>query len=286
MGWMADETGLERNAANFVPLTPLSHLARAADIFAGHTAVVYGKTRRTYAEYRDRVSRLASALSLRGIRPGDVVATLLPNIPAQAEAHFGVPAAGAVLNTINTRLDVDTVAYIFGHGGAKIVAGRHRASSPLAEAALAAMEGPQPEIIEVADAEAGHRRASGRYTEYEELLAGGDPEARLEDARGRMGKPRAQLHLRHDRAAQGRRLLTTAAPTCMTMGTVGRLAPRAAPGLPDHRAAVSLQRLVPHLDDAARRRHAGLLPRHHREERSTTPSPTRASPISAARRSC
>lgn len=175
MGWLPDETGLERNAANFVPLTPLSHLHRAADIFAGRTAVVYGTTRRTYAEYAARVSRLASGLAAQGVKPGDVVATLLPNIPAQAEAHFGVPACGAILNTINIRLDVETVAYIFAHGGAKVVL-VDAAFVGLAEAAAAAMEGPAPQIVEVADPEAGIA-ASGRHLEYEALLAAGDPEA-------------------------------------------------------------------------------------------------------------
>ncbi|MDI3336172.1 AMP-binding protein [Defluviimonas aestuarii] len=175
MGWMADETGLGRNAANFVPLTPLSFLARAGDVFADHTAVVYRGTRRSYSEYRARVSRLASALMARGVQPGDVVATLLPNIPAQAEAAFGIPAAGAVLNTINTRLDTDTVAYIFGHGQAKIAL-VDTALLPLAEAAIAEMGGRGPEIIEVADREAGFA-PSGRYTEYEALLKQGDPDA-------------------------------------------------------------------------------------------------------------
>ena len=175
MGWMADETGLEKNAANFVPLTPLSFLSRAGDVFAGETAVVYRGTRRTYAEYRDRVSRLASALERRGVKPGDVVATLLPNVPAQAEAHFGIPASGAVLNTINTRLDTDTVSYIFGHGEAKFAL-VDTALLPLAEAAIAAMEGPGPEIIEVADPAAGFP-ATGRHTEYESFLAEGDPSA-------------------------------------------------------------------------------------------------------------
>lgn len=175
MGWMRDETGLERNAANFVPLTPLSFLARAAAIFPGHTAMIYGDTRRSYRDYHARVSRLASALARRGVKPGDVVATLLPNIPAQAEASFGVPAAGAVLNTINTRLDVDTVGYIFGHGEAKIAL-VDTALLGLAETAIAMMEGDGPIIIEVADAEAGFA-PSGRYTTYEDLLAEGDPDA-------------------------------------------------------------------------------------------------------------
>ncbi len=175
MGWMRDETGLERNAANFVPLTPLSFLARAAAIFPGHTAMIYGKTRRSYRDYHARVSRLASALARRGVKPGNVVATLLPNIPAQAEASFGVPAAGAVLNTINTRLDVDTVGYIFGHGEAKIAL-VDTALLGLAETAIAMMEGDGPSIIEVVDEEAGFE-ASGRYTTYEDLLAEGDPDA-------------------------------------------------------------------------------------------------------------
>ena len=121
MGWLQDETGLEKNAANFVPLTPLSHLRRAATVFAGRTAVVYGKHRKTYLEYYERCTRLASALNKVGIKSGEVVATIIPNLPAQAEAHFGVPACGAILNTINVRLDVTTVAYIFDHGEAKVV---------------------------------------------------------------------------------------------------------------------------------------------------------------------
>ena len=121
MGWLADETGLGRTRANHVPLTPLSALARAADVFAGREALVHGARRWTYAEMHARVSRLASGLTDRGVRPGDVVATLLPNLPAHVEAHFGVPACGAVLNAINTRLDVDTVSWILGHGGARVL---------------------------------------------------------------------------------------------------------------------------------------------------------------------
>ncbi|WP_435257957.1 AMP-binding protein [Thioclava sp. FR2] len=171
MGWLADETGLEKCAANHVPLTPLSHLRRAADIFATKTAIVWKSTRLTYAEYGQRVSCLASALQRRGIQPGDVVATLLPNIPAQAEAHFGVPACGAVLNTINTRLDADTVAYIFGHAGAKIVL-VDAALISLAEEAIRRMGGPAPQIVEVVD----HGfSASGHNLTYDALIAEGDP---------------------------------------------------------------------------------------------------------------
>jgi len=147
MGWMADETGLDKCAANYVPLTPLSHLRRAAQVFATDQAVIYGNHRKTYAEYHARCTRLASALAAMGVQPGDVVATLIPNLPPQAEANFGVPACGAVLNTINTRLDVGTLAYIFGHGGAKVLLVDSQFLEP-AEAACAQMPEDPPTIIE------------------------------------------------------------------------------------------------------------------------------------------
>ncbi|MFN3823177.1 MAG: AMP-binding protein [Pseudorhodobacter sp.] len=172
MGWLADETGLERCAANHVALTPLVHLARAMDVFPDRCALVYGPLRRSYRDYHARVSRLASALAGRGVRPGDVVATLLPNVPAQAEAHFGVPACGAVLNTINTRLDADTVAYILGHGGARVLL-CDTGLLPLARVAFGMMDTPPPLLVEVADPQAGHP-ASGTELAYEALLAEGD----------------------------------------------------------------------------------------------------------------
>ncbi|AVO38758.1 AMP-binding protein [Pukyongiella litopenaei] len=168
MGWMAEETGLDKRSANHVPLTPLSGLRRAAHVFAGEMAVVYGTHRKTYAEYYDRCTRLASALASMGVKPGDVVATILPNLPAHAEAHFGVPACGAVLNAINTRLDLGTVAYIFDHGGAKVALVDSQFIE-LAEQACAAMEGEPPLLIEVPDDQAGHP-ASGRHTTYEQML--------------------------------------------------------------------------------------------------------------------
>lgn len=174
MGWMKDETGLDKNAANYVPLTPLSHLKRAAEVYPDRLAVSYGKHRETYEGYADRVTRLASALVKLGVGPGDVVATLLPNVPAQVEAHFGVPACAAVINTINIRLDVSTVAYIFDHGEAKVVL-VDSALIPLAEAAIDVMEGEAPQIVEVADPNAGIA-ASGKYPEYEDLLKSADPE--------------------------------------------------------------------------------------------------------------
>ncbi|SHK07184.1 fatty-acyl-CoA synthase [Shimia gijangensis] len=217
MGWMADETGLEKCAANFVPLSPLSHLRRARDVFPDHLAVSYGKHRKSYAEYYDRCTRLASGLLGLGVRSGDVVATLIPNLPAQAEAHFGVPACGAVLNTINTRLDVDTVAYIFDHGGAKVVLVDPQFLD-LAEAACARMEGTAPLIVEVADDQAGFH-ATGKHLEYEALLASGDSDfdwimpqdewesLALNYTSGTTGRPKGVVY--HHRGAY-----------LMTMGTV------------------------------------------------------------------
>ena len=174
MGWMADETGLGKTAANYTPLTPLSFLKRAARVFPDHPAVIYGSHRKTYAQYHARVTRLASALTKLGIQPGDVVATLIPNLPAQAEAHFAVPACGAILNTINTRLEPDTVAYILDHGGAKVLLVDPQ-FLPMAAEAMERMEGPAPTVIEVADTHAGVH-AHGHYMEYEDLLATGDPD--------------------------------------------------------------------------------------------------------------
>ena len=175
MGWMKDETGLEKRAANFVPLTPLSHLKRAALVFPQFEALVYGSFRKTYAEYHARVSQLASALAGRGVAPGDVVATVMPNVPAQAEALFGVPACGAVLNTINTRLEIGTISYILDHGEASVVLVDTQFLGAV-EAAIKEMEAEDlPLIVEVPDEQAGYN-ASGRHLTYEDLLAEGDPD--------------------------------------------------------------------------------------------------------------
>ena len=174
MGWMSDETGLDKCAANYVPLTPLSHLSRAYIVYPDRTALIYGDHKLTYRQYHARVSQLASALVKAGVKPGDVVATILPNIPAQSEAAFGVPACGAVLNTINTRLDVDTIAYIFDHGEAKVALVDSQ-FLPAVMQSVELMEGPAPLIIEVPDPIAGVA-GIGEQTDYEDFIATGDPD--------------------------------------------------------------------------------------------------------------
>jgi fatty-acyl-CoA synthase len=115
------ELGLDRGAANYVPLTPLSFLERAAAVYPNKPAVIHGKHTFTYAEFYGRCRRLASALARRGIGLGDTVAVMAPNVPAMLEAHYGVPMAGAVLNALNFRLDARSIAFILEHGGAKFL---------------------------------------------------------------------------------------------------------------------------------------------------------------------
>ena len=113
------EHGLARRDANYEPLTPVDFIARAAQVYGQRLAVVHGKVRRTWAQTYERAQRLAGALAAAGIGRGDTVAVMLPNIPAMVEAHFGVPMLGAVLNTLNTRLDTPSVLFMLGHGEAR-----------------------------------------------------------------------------------------------------------------------------------------------------------------------
>ncbi len=173
MGWMKDETGLEKRAANHVPLTPLSHLVRANRVYPNRPALIDRGFRATYAELHTRTSRLASALAARGVEPGDVVATVLPNTAPHVEAHWGVPACGAILNAINIRLDINTISYILDHGEAKVVLVDTQFLGVVEEAIHAQEHEPLPLIVEVPDGAAGYH-ASGRHLTYDQLLAEGD----------------------------------------------------------------------------------------------------------------
>src|ERR1700744_3754732 len=113
------DTDPDRNAANFQPLTPLSFLARAAAVYPDQTAIIHGKRTWTYRDFFARARQLASALTKHGIKRGDTVAVVLPNVPAMLEAHYGVAMAGAVLNSINTRLDAAIIGFTLDHGDPK-----------------------------------------------------------------------------------------------------------------------------------------------------------------------
>jgi fatty-acyl-CoA synthase len=115
------ELGLPRNAANHMPLSPVGFLERSAAVYPGKTAVRHGRLAYTYREFAERARRLASALARRGVERGDTVAVMAPNIPALLEAHYAVPALGAILNALNVRLDPATLAFCLDHGEAKVL---------------------------------------------------------------------------------------------------------------------------------------------------------------------
>ena len=164
---------LDKTGANYVPLTPLSFIERSARVYPQRLAVVHGEQRRTWSETYARCRRLAAVLAGRGIGKGDTVAVMLPNIPAMYEAHFGVPMCGAVLNTLNTRLDAEAIAFMLKHGEAKVLI-TDREFSPVIEKALAATSA-KPLVIDVDDPEySGEGKRLGE-TEYEDFLKTGDP---------------------------------------------------------------------------------------------------------------
>ena len=165
--------GLDKNAANFVALSPLSYLERSALVYPDRVAVIYGQRRQTWTQTYLRCRRLASALAARGVGVGDTVAVMLPNVPAMFEAHFGVPMSGAVLNTLNTRLDAEAIAFMLQHGDAKVLL-TDREFSGVVEKALALLGDKAPFVVEVEDIEAPAGNHLGAVN-YESFLAGGDP---------------------------------------------------------------------------------------------------------------
>jgi fatty-acyl-CoA synthase len=166
------EIGLDKNAANYVPLTPIGFLVRRASVYPNRLAVVHGERRYSWREALDRCRRLASALSARGIGRGDTVALMAPNIPEAFEAHYGVPMAGAVLNALNIRLDPGTIAFILKHGEAKVLI-TDTEFAPVIGEALAQLE-QKPIVIDIIDAMGPGGERLGEMN-YEALLATGDP---------------------------------------------------------------------------------------------------------------
>ena len=166
------EKGLDRNPANYAVLTPVSFLAKAAAVYPERVSVIHGDVRRTWAESYGRCRRLASALARRGIRRGETVAAMLPNVPAMMELHFGPAMIGAVLNTLNTRLDPEAIAFMLDHGEARVLF-TDREFAPVVKKALTLVKS-RPLVVDVDDALHPDGEALGAV-EYEALLAEGDP---------------------------------------------------------------------------------------------------------------
>jgi fatty-acyl-CoA synthase len=167
------DKGLERRAVNFAALTPIDFITRAAEVYGARTAVVYGSIRRSWRETEVRSRRLASALHAQGIARSDTVAVLLPNIPEMVEAHFGVPMAGAVLNTLNTRLDYASLLFMLRHGEARmlIVDTEYAALAERVRIDL-----PELLLVGVHDHQADTPPVPAGWLDYEALLAAGDPQ--------------------------------------------------------------------------------------------------------------
>ena len=164
-------TGLGQNAANYTPLSPLSLFARTATVYPRRIAVIHGDIQLTWAQVYARSCRLASALQQHGIVEGDTVAAMLPNVPAMNEAHFGVPMTGAVLNTLNTRLDAEAIAFMLDHGEAKVLLSDREFSATI-EKALTLVK-VKPLVIDVDDASFAGGKLLGKM-DYETFIAGGD----------------------------------------------------------------------------------------------------------------
>ncbi|MEM7226793.1 MAG: AMP-binding protein [Pseudomonadota bacterium] len=221
---------MERQSANFTALSPLSFLRRCRDVYPERPALIYGARRYSWADVHERAARLASALAGQGVGRGETVAIIAANTPELFEAHFGVPMAGAVLNTINTRLDAETIAYILEHGEAKLLLADTQ-YSPVIKDALARLGGKAPPVVDIVDGDAVFKPGEGERLgalDYEGLLALGDPEQvpaplpanewdtiTLSYTSGTSGRPKGVLY--HHRGAY-----------LMTMGTI------AGWGLPPH----------------------------------------------------
>ncbi len=263
------ELGLDKNEANFVALSPLSFIERSASGLPGsHRGDLRLVAARPGATTYARCRRLASALAQRGVGVGDTVAVMLPNVPAMFEAHFGVPMTGAVLNTLNTRLDAEAIAFMLQHGEAKVL---------LTDREFAAVVGKA--LAMVGDAATVGDRSRGRRAHRPASRLGDD---RLRGASGASGDPNfawqlpadewdaiaSELHLGHDGQPQGRghpppRRVPERGVNVVTWEHAASL------GLPVDAADVPLQRLVLPVDDGAGRRHQRLSASRRSEGRSS-----------------
>ncbi|HZQ73670.1 MAG TPA: acyl-CoA synthetase [Burkholderiales bacterium] len=169
------ERDLGKNPANYAPLTPLSFLERAAGVYPDRVSVVHGAQRYTWKQTYERARRLGSALAKRGIGAGDTVAAMLPNIPPMYEMHFGVAMCGAVLNTLNTRLDADAIAFMLEHGEARLLVTDKEFSGTI-EKALSLVK-RRIAVVDVEDPQFSGGKRLGETT-YEALLGEGDPQFR------------------------------------------------------------------------------------------------------------
>ncbi len=166
--------GLDKNPANYTPLTPLTFVERSAYVYPERVAVIHGQRRQSWLQTFTRCRQLASALVAHGVGEGDTVAAMLNNTPEMIECHFGVPVTGAVLNTLNTRLDAETIAFMLEHGEAKVLL-TDREYSPTVRKALAACQ-REILVIDVDDPEYGGPGDRLGTREYEEFIAGGSPD--------------------------------------------------------------------------------------------------------------
>jgi fatty-acyl-CoA synthase len=165
-------TGLDRNEANYTPLNPVTFLERAAYVYPDRVSVVHGEWRTTWRETYARCRRLASALARQGIGRNDTVAVMASNVPAMYEAHFGVPMIGAVLNTLNTRLDANTIAFMLRHGGARALLTDREYSETIRDAL--SLFGENLLVIDIDDPAASGDPLGEMF--YEAFLETGDPE--------------------------------------------------------------------------------------------------------------
>ena len=172
---MADQysTDLDKNAANFTPLSPLTFIERAASVYPERTAVIYGELRRNWADTYARCRRFASALRQRGVGDNDTVALMLPNLPAMVEAHFAIPMAGAVILGLNIRLDADMIAFQLKHGNVRVLFTDREFSATVRDAV--AQLDDKPLVIDVDDPNYDGGELIGEL-EYEAFLQEGDPE--------------------------------------------------------------------------------------------------------------